>query len=487
MIRIFVIVLLFSLNCPAQNYKSVHQIENEYHAINSPPTAEIIRSTQHFMIKSTVPQTPVKTVFGYLPWWEYSSGSAGSLRYDLLTHVAVAFFETDSAGGIKDPPLWPWNDLILNANNNNVKLIMALSNFEPAQIHNLLTDPVSRQKLFDSIIEKIKNYGFDGVNIDFENLNIPDRGFILNNFMKSLSDSIKSQYPLSEISFASPAVNSGGWDFTGLSNSCDYLFLMGYDYYGSWSNTTGPSAPLTGTNFNLTYSLNQYYAAVPAEKIIFGVPYYGNYWRTDSSNAYTSVVPYDSNRTDNNWIAPLLTYKQIAPLAASKERMWDDNSGTPWLRWYDSKWNQIWYDDAVSLSLKYDLAISKKLKGIGIWALGYDKGKTELWNLIETKFITAVEEDHFAMPIDFHLNQNYPNPFNPETVIGYRLPVACMVSLRVYDLLGREVAVLVDMEQEAGIYNSKFIIHNSKLPSGVYFYRLSAGTFSVTKKMILVR
>jgi hypothetical protein len=98
------------------------------------------------------------------------------------------------------------------------------------------------------------------------------------------------------------------------------------------------------------------------------------------------------------------------------------------------------------------------------------------------------------VPTEFGLEQNYPNPFNPETVISYRLPVACRVSLKVYDLLGREIAVLVDKFQEAGTYNSRLSILNLpagrqgyKLTSGIYFYRLSAGVYSFTKKMILVK
>ena len=99
-----------------------------------------------------------------------------------------------------------------------------------------------------------------------------------------------------------------------------------------------------------------------------------------------------------------------------------------------------------------------------------------------------------TIPAEFKLEQNYPNPFNPSTIISYQIPVAGHVSLKVYDLLGREVATLVNEFQQAGIHNSKFIIHNlpagrhgSAFPSGVYFYRISAGNFVETKKMILLK
>jgi hypothetical protein len=91
------------------------------------------------------------------------------------------------------------------------------------------------------------------------------------------------------------------------------------------------------------------------------------------------------------------------------------------------------------------------------------------------------------LPDAFELMQNYPNPFNPETVISYRLPAASQVRLSVFDLLGREAAVLVDEYQNAGFYNSQLSIINYKLSSGIYFYQLRAGAFVETKKMMLIK
>jgi hypothetical protein len=93
--------------------------------------------------------------------------------------------------------------------------------------------------------------------------------------------------------------------------------------------------------------------------------------------------------------------------------------------------------------------------------------------------------DHQLLPGYFALHQNYPNPFNPSTLIEYDLPSREYVSLRVYNMLGQEVAVLVNGEQEPGYKSVKFDITN--LPSGVYVYRIAAGSFTDTKKMLIVK
>jgi hypothetical protein len=83
------------------------------------------------------------------------------------------------------------------------------------------------------------------------------------------------------------------------------------------------------------------------------------------------------------------------------------------------------------------------------------------------------------------LEQNYPNPFNPNTVIGFQLSVASRADLRVYDLLGREVAVLVNSEMSAGHHEVKF--DAAGFASGVYLYRLQAGGFVETRKLLLTK
>ena len=88
-------------------------------------------------------------------------------------------------------------------------------------------------------------------------------------------------------------------------------------------------------------------------------------------------------------------------------------------------------------------------------------------------------------PASFRLEQNYPNPFNPSTEIGYSVPVDGMVTLKIYDVLGKESATLVNELQKAGRFSILF--DGSNFPSGVYFYKLSTGNFVGMKKLLLMK
>lgn len=107
-------------------------------------------------------------------------------------------------------------------------------------------------------------------------------------------------------------------------------------------------------------------------------------------------------------------------------------------------------------------------------------------NLYSVSTETSVEENE-QLPNGYYLLQNYPNPFNPETTISYSIPKSDHVTLKVHDLLGREVATLVNEFKTAGNYNFQFSIGNYQLSSGVYFYRLQSGSFSEVRKLILAK
>ena len=95
--------------------------------------------------------------------------------------------------------------------------------------------------------------------------------------------------------------------------------------------------------------------------------------------------------------------------------------------------------------------------------------------------VTGQEE----VPASFSLEQNYPNPFNPSTTVHFELPTAAHVTLKVYNVLGQEVMTVLDEEMAGGRYDVR--IHASALSSGAYFYRLHAGDFVQTRKLVVLR
>jgi hypothetical protein len=90
-----------------------------------------------------------------------------------------------------------------------------------------------------------------------------------------------------------------------------------------------------------------------------------------------------------------------------------------------------------------------------------------------------------GLPSKFVLSQNFPNPFNPSTVISYSVPKTSLVTIKVYNILGKEVTTLVNEQKSAGNYSVQF--YGSKLSSGIYFYRMQAGSFVQTKKLLLLK
>ncbi|MDP4192654.1 MAG: T9SS type A sorting domain-containing protein, partial [Bacteroidota bacterium] len=104
---------------------------------------------------------------------------------------------------------------------------------------------------------------------------------------------------------------------------------------------------------------------------------------------------------------------------------------------------------------------------------------------INTTSTTDVASNKIESPKDYELAQNYPNPFNPSTSIKYSIPQNSMVSLKVYDILGKEVASLVNEQKSAGSYEVNF--NANSLAAGMYIYELKAGNYSQTKKMMLIK
>ena len=147
------------------------------------------------------------------------------------------------------------------------------------------------------------------------------------------------------------------------------------------------------------------------------------------------------------------------------------------------------FDDWANIHLGYSGSINFG-EGVGAGDWPTDELDTEEYENLKAMYssisvVTAIDDEDAIVPRLYRLYQNYPNPFNQTTKISYSLPQGSDVTLRVYDLLGRQVSELASGMMPAGTH--EVTLHETSLTSGIYFYRLVAGAFAETKRMIIVK
>jgi hypothetical protein len=154
--------------------------------------------------------------------------------------------------------------------------------------------------------------------------------------------------------------------------------------------------------------------------------------------------------------------------------------GGPYLYKYGA-----FYPGSDTLNAGFHPGDNEMLDGFNHFFNLIDVAKIEIYDSFNSSVVTSVQRIDAAVPGNFDLSQNYPNPFNPTTKVRYSIAASGPVTLRVFNILGAEVATLVNEVQHAGVYVVD--LNAAKLSSGVYFYRIDAGSFTSTKKMILMK
>jgi hypothetical protein len=232
---------------------------------------------------------------------------------------------------------------------------------------------------------------------------------------------------------------------------------------------------------------------------IFISPDYGNSWNHictglglignhvltsfSNNNIFTDAynILYLSTDTCNTW-TPIATLNIQAGLC------WSSGSSEGMLIGTEDLGVFVFSDEGDSLGSRNEGLTNLNIHSFTLGDDGYVYAGTEngVWRRPLTEIVTSADVEP-TQPTEFILEQNFPNPFNPSTVIRYQLPVSGDVTLKVYDILGNEVATLVNEYKPASSYNAEFTINNLQLSSGVYFYQLRAGDYVAVKKMILLK
>jgi hypothetical protein len=214
-------------------------------------------------------------------------------------------------------------------------------------------------------------------------------------------------------------------------------------------------------------------------------------------NLYPSSVAADTARASDPAANPsfVLNPCNIDSIKAFLMGRWATGANVSWAYDPSADVQQLW---PMNEDFSYDNSTLKTaaMKGLPLgdlyhwwpaqyttWLAQANAERTSITGLL-TNGVTSVKEEP-RIPLVFDLSQNYPNPFNPTTTINYSVPKSGSMSLKVYNLLGEEVATLFNGVQQAG--NHTVVFDATGYPSGVYFYRLQAGNVSITKKLVLMK
>jgi chitinase len=434
-------------------------------------------------------------VIGYYPMWTRATLPASEVKYGLLTHINHAFAWPNVDGSISPGETTVDTALINTTHRAGRKILLSFGGAGTTQTANfaiVAADSSLRSIFANNVVSHLATYGYDGADMDWEGpSSVADRANEVA-LMQQLRTAFHAADTTLLITMAVGASDwSGQWrDYVALGLYVDWFNAMAYDYHGSWSKIAGHNAPLFAGTDPLTdpdyYSVDQTVQylcttrAIPKGKLVLGLPFFGKSFGT--STLYTQYTGEQE-----------LAYRDVVSTVQSGSWVynWDNGSKAPYFT-SESPATLISFDDSTSIAMKCQYARTSGWSGVMIWELSQDViGMNQpLLDVVGAQMTTTtgvVAGQTDDRPTSYALSDNYPNPFNPSTTIQFAVPAAGYVSIRVFDLLGREVATLVDEYRNAGAGIVRFDASRYNVTSGVYFYRIQAGAFAQTKKMTLVK
>jgi spore germination protein YaaH len=362
---------------------------------------------------------PQREVFGFALASSLSDPTVGYPTWNFSLLSTVAFFGLhvqDDGTFAADSGSAVWNSSqlssllsVAHAHGTKVVLTIILQDFGANTPH-MCAALVHSATTVANTVNEVKAKGVDGVNVDYEGLNggcgTNDPSWARDTFTAVVAG-LRAALPpgsyLSVDTYASSAADPiGFFNVAGMAGSVDSFFVMAYDLEfsnysrppaGCASFCLGPTSPLGGYYYNDGTVAAQYTAAVPASKVILGVPYYGRKACVGAAtpNAYPTGAVVADTYLDASGEA---TSGLVKPGSYVTHRDANDGGGQErWDTWFNTTMNctrELYWDDTVSLAHKYALINSDNLRGVGIWNLNYGGGAPELWSLLASYFSCSV-------------------------------------------------------------------------------------------------
>jgi spore germination protein YaaH len=354
-------------------------------------------------------------IFGYLPYWDLNGqldfGAITTIAYFGLGATADGHLDRYAAGGGLQTEYSRWKGsrvsaVISQAHAAGDKFVltverMAWSDSGAAATRTLLSNPAARQSLAADIVNEISSRGVDGVSLDFEPI-LSDQRDNFAAFLGELRAALDAVNPGYQLTFAAtgsqPAKTYDMFGAVTAAGQADAVIIMGYPLRGIDAKRAGGLAPVSSPYaYSLKQIVSAYLADVTPDKVILALPWYGRDWPTQTDDLNASVQP-DTSSYDR---ARNIGYVNSLNLAIANGRRYDPVEQSAWTAYRTrycldcpETWSQAYYEDVDSLAFKYNWAVNTKgLRGIGIFALGYDDAQPEMWKLLRVAFRGLVDTD----------------------------------------------------------------------------------------------
>ncbi len=375
-----VIALVCSFMVSAQEHPSIHQIESEYYSNHE------FSDTAEVLTKNPIQNqgcTLEKRVFGWHPYWVGTVYT--NYQWNLLSDLCYFSYEFNaSTGNPTDTHGWFTTSVVDSAQAHGTRVHLCVTMFDATDHTTFFGSTTAQTNLITNLINAVDARNADGINLDFEGVSSSHKT-ALTAFVKLIADSLHTRIPGAELTIAMPAIDWGGtWDISALNSYVDLFIFMGYDYYYGGSSIAGPTGPtytFNTFNYNISRTISYYlHEGMTPSKLLVGVPYYGFEWKTDALS-----IPAN---TESSGTARSYSYiRNNGNRYSTANYHWEPNSLESYWA-FDSIGNhyQSWVDNERAMSRKFDLINIRDIGGIGIWALGYDNGYTDFWDLIAEKF-----------------------------------------------------------------------------------------------------